>query len=182
MNFKVISYLAIIIFSFFLFFLIQGYGSLNKLAFQDDYSSFLISDELRDMQIDFNYLNASEVMLSGKRFFYDEQFKLAIKSFNFLIDEYPDLIDSSVHSFLAESYYELQSKFSSDVTNHVEKALYLNPSDTRALSLQGLNYFQQNNFEEALKSWSIALENSTNIKEKESLIIAMNLALKELKN
>jgi len=30
------------------------------------------------MQIDFNYLNASEVMLSGKRFFYDEQFKLAI--------------------------------------------------------------------------------------------------------
>ena len=56
------------------------------------------------MQIDFNYLNASEVMLSGKRFFYDEQFKLAIKSF-ILIDEYPDLIDSSVHSFLAESYY-----------------------------------------------------------------------------
>ena len=121
-------------------------------------------------------------MLSGKRFFYDEKFKLAIKSFNFLIDEYPDLIDSSVHSFLAESYYETQGKFSSDVTNHVEKALYLNPSDTRALSLQGLNYFQQNNFEEALKSWSIALENSTNNKEKESLIIAMNLALKELKN
>ena len=182
MNFKVISYLAIIIFSFFLFFLIQGYGSLNKFAFQDDYSAFLILDEQHDMQIDYNYLNASEVMLSGKRFFYDEQFKLAIKSFNFLIDEYPDLIDSSVHSFLAESYYELQSNFSSDVTNHVEKALYLNPSDTRALSLQGLNYFQQNNFEEALKSWSIALENSINNKEKESLIIAMNLALKELKN
>ena len=182
MNFKVISYLAIIIFSFFLFFLVQGYGSLNKFAFQDDYSAFLISDEQRDMQIDFNFLNSSEVMLSGKRFFYDEQFKLAIKSFNFLIDQYPDLIDSSVHSFLAESYYELQSKFTSDVTNHVEKALYLNPSDTRALSLQGLNYFQQNNFEEALKSWSIALENSTNNKEKESLIIAMNLALKELKN
>ena len=182
MNFKVISYSAIIIFSFFLFFLIQGYGSLKKFAFQDDYSAFLISDELRDMQIDFNYLNASEVMLSGKRFFYDEQFKLAIKSFNFLIDEYPDLIESSVHSFLAESHYELQGKFSSDVTNHVDKALYLNPSDTRALSLQGLNYFQQNNFEEALKSWSIALENSINNKEKESLIIAMNLALKELKN
>ena len=106
MNFKVISYLAIIIFSFFLFFLIQGYGSLKKFAFQDDYSAFLISDELRDMQIDFNYLNASEVMLSGKRFFYDEQFKLAIKSLNFLIDEYSDLIDSSVHSFLAESHYE----------------------------------------------------------------------------
>ena len=119
MNFKVISYLAIIIFSFFLFFLIQGYGSLKKLAFQDDYSAFLISDELRDMQIDFNYLNASEVMLSGKRFFYDEKFKLAIKSFNFLIDKYPDLIDSSVHAFLAESHYELQGKFSGDVTSHV---------------------------------------------------------------
>ena len=182
MNFRVISYLAIIIFSFFLFFLVQGYGSLKKFAFQDDYSAFLVSDGLGDMQIDFNYLNASEVMLSGKRFFFDEKFKLAIKSFNFLVDEYPDLIDSSVHSFLAESYYELQGKFSSDVTNHVEKSLYLNPSDTRALSLQGLNYFQQNNFEEALKSWSIALENSTNNKEKESLIIAMNLALKELKN
>ena len=182
MNIKVISYFAIITFSFVLFFLIQGYGSLKKFAFQDDYSAFLISDELRDMQIDFNYLNASEVMLSGKRFFYDEQFKLAIKSFNFLIDEYPDLIDSSVHSFLAESYYETQGNFSLDVTNHVERALYLNPSDTRALSLQGLNYFQQNNFEEALKSWSIALENSSNSKEKESLIIAMNLALKKLKN
>jgi tetratricopeptide (TPR) repeat protein len=121
-------------------------------------------------------------MLSGKRFFYDEKFKLAIKSFNFLISEYPDLIDSSVHSFLAESFYELQGNYSLDVTSHVEKALYLNPSDTRALSLQGLNYFQQNNFEEALKSWSIALENSTNSKEKESLIIAMNLALKKLKN
>ena len=107
---------------------------------------------------------------------------MAIKSFNFLIDKYPDLIDSSVHAFLAESHYELQGKFSGDVTSHVEKALYLNPSDTRALSLQGLNYFQQNNFEEALKSWSIALENSKNSKEKESLIIAMNLALKKLKN
>ena len=171
-----------IVFSFFLFFLIQGYGSLKKLSFLDEYSGFLVSDESSDLQIDFRFLNSSEVMLSGKRFFYDEKFKLAIKSFNFLIDEYPDLIDSSVHSFLAESYYELQGKFSSDVTNHVEKSLYLNPSDTRALSLQGLNYFQQNNFEEALKSWSIALENSTNNKEKESLIIAMNLALKELKN
>ena len=182
MNFKVINYFAIIIFSFFLFFLIQGYGSLKKFSFQDDYSAFLISDKLNDMQIDFKYLNSSEVMLSGKRFFYDEKFELAIKSFNFLINEHPDLIDSNVHAFLAESYYESQGKFSSDVTNHLEKALYLNPSDTRALSLQGLNYFQQNNFEEALKSWSIALENSTNNKEKESLIIAMNLALKELKN
>ena len=182
MNFKVISYFAIIIFSFFLFFLIQGYGSLKKLSFQDDYSAFLVSDESRDMQIDFKYLNSSEIMLSGKRFFYDEKFKLAIKSFNFLIDKYPDLIDSSVHAFLAESHYELQGKFSGDVTSHLEKALYLNPSDTRALSLQGLNYFQQNNFKEALKSWSIALENSTNSKEKESLIIAMNLALKKLKN
>ena len=98
-----------------------------------------------------------------------------------MIDEYPDLIDSSVHSFLAESYYETHRNFSLDVINHVDKALYLNPSDTRALSLQGLNYFQQNNFEAALKSWSIALENSTNNKEKESLIIAMNLALKKLK-
>ncbi len=182
MNIKLISYFAIIICSFFLFFLIQGYGSLKKLSFQDDYSALLVSDEMQDMQIDFKYMNSSEVMLSGKRFFYDEKFKLAIESFNFLIDEYPDLIDSSVHSFLAESYYESQRKFSLDVTNHIQKALYLNPSDTRALSLQGLYYFQQNNFEEALKSWSIALENSTNNKEKESLIIAMNLALKKLKN
>ena len=182
MNIKVISYFAIIIFSFFLFFLIQGYGSLKKFSFQDDYFVFLASDKPHDLQIDFKYLNSSEVMLSGKRFFYDEKFKLAIKTFNFLINEYPDLIDSNVHSFLAESYYESQGNFSLDVTNHVEKALYLNPSDTRALSLQGLNYFKQNNFEEALKSWSIALENSTNNKEKESLIIAMNLALKKLKN
>ena len=99
-----------------------------------------------------------------------------------MIDKYPDLIASSVHAFLAESHYESQGKFSGDVTSHVEKALYLNPSDTRALSLQGLNYFQQNTFEEALKSWSIARENSKNSKEKESLIIAMNLALKKLKN
>ena len=182
MNFKIINYFAIIVFSFFIFFLIQGYGTLKKFSFQDDYSALLVSDVSLDLNIDFKYLNSSEVMLSGKRFFYDEQFKLAIKSFNYLIDEYPNLIDSSVHSFLAESYYESQGKFSIDVTNHVEKALYLNPSDTRALSLQGLNYFQQNNFEEALKSWSIALENSNSNKEKESLIIAMNLALKKLKN
>ena len=182
MNTKVISYLAIIIFSFVLFFLIQGIGSLKKFSFQDDYSVYLASDKPHDLQIDFKYLNSSEVMLSGKRFFYDEKFKLAIKSFNFLIDKYPDLIDSNVHSFLAESYYESQGKFSLDVTNHIEKALYLNPSDTRALSLKGLVYFQQNKFEEALKSWSIALENSVNIKEKESLIVAMNLALKKLKN
>ena len=35
-------------------------------------------------------------------------------------------------------------------------------------------------FKDALKNWSIALENSSNLKEKESLILAMNLALKEL--
>ena len=110
-----------------------------------------------------------------------QKFNLAIESFNFLIDKFPDLIDSSVHAFLAESYYELEGKFSANVTNNIDKALYMNPSNTRALSLKGLNFFQQENFEEALKSWSIALENSTNNKEKESLIIVMNLALKKLK-
>mgnify|MGYP003315170675 FL=1 len=125
-------------------------------------------------------LNKKQKYLVPK-FFYDEKFNLAIESFNFLIDKFPDLIDSSVHAFLAESYYELEGKFSANVTNNIDKALYMNPSNTRALSLKGLNFFQQENFEEALKSWSIAFENSTNNKEKESLIIVMNLALKKLK-
>lgn len=181
MNIKVVSYSAIVIFSFFLFFFLQGYGSLKKLSFKDDYLVFLNSDSSDVIDLDFKYLNSSEVMFSGKRFFYDEKFSLAIENFNFLIDKFPDLIDSSIHSFIAESYYELDGKFSTNVTGHIDKALYMNPSDTRALSLKGLNFFQQDDYEKALKSWSIALENSTNNKEKESLLIVMNLALKKLK-
>ena len=181
MKIRITNYLMIIVFSFVLFFLIQGYGSLKKFSFKDDYMVILNSDSPTIMDIDFKYFNSSELMLSGKKFFYDEKFNLAIESFNFLIDKFPDLIDSSVHAFLAESHYELEGKFSANVTNNIDKALYMNPSDTRALSLKGLNFFQQDNFEEALKSWSIALENSTNNKEKESLIIVMNLALKNLK-
>jgi len=40
--------------------------------------------------------------------------------------------------------------------------------------------FSQSKFEEALKNWSIALENVTSEDQKKSLIIVMNSALKEL--
>ena len=46
--------------------------------------------------------------------------------------------------------------------------------------MKGLYLFSQNEFELALKSWSVALENVDSEDKKKSLILVMNTALKEL--
>ena len=176
----IFAYLTIFISTFILFFILQGYGSFKKLSFQDAYYVDNNLDKSFFKQLNSNFLNSSEIMLSAKRFFYDEQFKLAIECFNFFINNYPDQVDSSVYAFLAESNYETNQIFTSEIISLIDKSLYLDPSDTRALSLNGLRFFKERKFKDALKNWSIALENSSNLKEKESLILAMNLALKEL--
>ena len=62
----------------------------------------------------------------------------------------------------------------------MEKSLYLDPSNHKALTMKGLYLFSQSEFELALNNWSVALENVDSEDEKKSLILVMNTALKEL--
>ena len=56
----------------------------------------------------------------------------------------------------------------------------MDPSNYKALTLNGLNLYGKQNFKQALNNWAIALDNVESEDEKKALIIVMNAAIKQL--
>jgi len=182
MKLRIIIVSMVLFFSFFTYFYIQGSQYLNKKSFADTYATGGIDLDKLELILFNEGLNPSEINLMSRKFFYDENFNFTIKTLERFIELYPSQVNSETYSVLAESFYELDKTFSNEVLNYIDKSLYIDPSNTKALSLKGLFFFEKNSFNEALQTWAVALDNSKDKKEKESLIIAMNLALKKLEN
>ena len=182
MKLRIIVVSIVLFFSFFTYFYIQGSQYLNKKSFSDSYAAGGADLAELELILSVKDLNPSEFNLMSRKFFYDENFIFTIRTLERFIKLYPSQINSETYSILAESSYELEKTFSNEVLNYIDKSLYIDPSNTKALSLKGLFFYEKNSFNEALKTWAIALDNSKDNNEKESLIIAMNLALKKLEN
>ena len=109
--------------------------------------------------------------------YYDQSHKVLNK----YIAVYPDQIDAEIYAAYAEVQYLINDlSFNTNILKNLEKSLYLDPSNHKALTMKGLYLFSQSEFELALKSWSVALENVDSEDQKKSLILVMNTALKEL--
>ena len=109
--------------------------------------------------------------------YYAQSYKVLVN----YIENSSSQADSELYASFAEVQYLLNNlSFNKDVLKALNKSLFLAPSNHKALTMNGLYLFSQSKFEEALKNWSIALENVTSEDQKKSLIIVMNSALKEL--
>jgi len=179
----IISSLALTIIVYVYFF---GLDNSKSLKFSDFYKNsettilkenlslnvdLLLKSRLSSEQL---YLLAAD--LSSKEF-YDQSSKV-YKEF---INNYPNLIDSDIYARYAESLYlENLKVFNELILENIENSLFLDPSNYKALTLKGLFFYNEENYQESLKHWAIALDNVESDEEKKSLIIVMNSAIKAL--
>ena len=166
---------------------IGGFDNLTKQSFSSFYKgekdeNFILNLNTRtDELLNLNSLSASELNLLAMNLLADGHYDQSYKVLNKYIAVYPDHIDAEIYAAYAEIQYLINDlSFNTNILKNLEKSLYLDPSNHKALTMKGLYLFSQSEFELALKSWSVALENVDSEDEKKSLILVMNTALKEL--
>jgi len=166
---------------------IGGFDNLIKYSFSSFYKSekdenFILNLNTRtDELLNLSSISASELNLLAMNLLADGYYDQSYKVLNKYIDVYPDQIDAEIYAAFAEVQYLINDlSFNANILKNLEKSLYLDPSNHKALTMKGLYLFSQSEFELALKSWSIALENVDSEDQKKSLILVMNTALKEL--
>ena len=166
---------------------IGGFDNLTKQSFSSFYKgekdeNFILNLNTRtDELLNLNSLSASELNLLAMNLLADGHYDQSYKVLNKYIAAYPDQIDAEIYAAYAEVQYLINDlSFNANIVKNLEKSLYLDPSNHKALTMKGLYLFSQGEFELALKSWSVALENVDSEDQKKSLILVMNTALKEL--
>ena len=166
---------------------IGGFDNSIKQSFSSFYKgekdeNFILNLNTRtDELLNLNNLSASELNLLAMNLLADGHYDQSYKVLNKYIAVYPDQIDAEIYAAYAEVQYLINDlSFNTNILKNLEKSLYLDPSNHKALTMKGLYLFSQSEFELALKSWSVALENVDSEDEKKSLILVMNTALKEL--
>ena len=166
---------------------IGGFDNLTKQSFSSFYKgekdeNFILNLNTRtDELLNLNSLSASELNLLAMNLLADGHYDQSYKVLNKYIAAYPDQIDAEIYAAYAEVQYLINDlSFNENIVKNLEKSLYLDPSNHKALTMKGLYLFSQSEFELALKSWSVALENVDSEDQKKSLILVMNTALKEL--
>ena len=178
---------SLIIFSLIVYLFIGGFDNLTKQSFKTFYESekdlnYIIElDNRIDELLQINNISSSELSLLAMNLLADGYYAQSYKVLENYIQNFPSQADSELYASFAEVQYLLNNlSFNKDVLKALNKSLFLDPSNHKALTMNGLYLFSQSKFEEALKNWSIALENVTSEDQKKSLIIVMNSALKEL--
>ena len=166
---------------------IGGFDNLTKQSFSYFYKgekdeNFILNLNTRtDELLNLNSLSASELNLLAMNLLADGYYDQSYKVLNKYIAVYPDQIDAEIYAAYAEVQYLINDlSFNENIVKNLEKSLYLDPSNHKALTMKGLYLFSQSEFELALKSWSVALENVDSEDQKKSLFLVMNTAIKEL--
>ena len=178
---------SLIIFALIVYLFIGGFDNLTKQSFKTFYESekdlnYIIElDNRIDELLQTNNISSSELSLLAMNLLADGYYAQSYKVLVNYIENFSSQADSELYASFAEVQYLLNNlSFNKDVLKALNKSLFLDPSNHKALTMKGLYLFSQSKFEEALKNWSIALENVTSEDQKKSLIIVMNSALKEL--
>ena len=186
MTTRVLLLISVII-AFIIYLSIGGFDNLTKQSFNSFYKSekkenFILDlDSRTDELLSLDSLSASELNLLALNLLADGYYDQSYKVLKNYIDAFPDQIDSETYAAYAEVQYLINDlSFNPNILKDLERSLYLDPSNHKALTMKGLYLFSQNEFELALKSWSVALENVDSEDQKKSLILVMNTALKEL--
>ncbi len=172
------------------YFFLFGTENFQKLNFQKDLQSNFIEnasyEEKRtkiDSIINLSSSNPAQVYFLANFLFDKSEYSLASRTLEHFILNFPNEIDAEVIALAAETKYLSNDQiFNDDIESLIEQSLLKDPANVRALILRGLKQTLDENYEDALKSWSIAFEYSDDADQKRIIMAGMSSALKQLKS
>ena len=172
------------------YFFLFGQENFQKLNFQKDLQLNFVEnasyDEKRtkiDSIINLSSSNPAQVYFLANFLFDKSEYSLASRTLEHFILNFPNEIDAEVIALTAETKYLSNDQiFNDDIESLIEQSLLKDPANVRALILRGLKQTLDENYEDALKSWSIAFEYSDDSDQKRIIMAGMSSALKQLKS
>ena len=177
-------------FSAVIYFFLFGQENFQKLNFQKDLqlnfidnASFEEKKNKIDSIINLSSSNPAQVYFLANYLFDKSEYALASGTLEHFILNFPNDTDAEVIALTAETKYLSNNQiFNDDIESLIEQSLLKDPANVRALILKGLKQTLDENYEDALKSWSIAFEYSDDADQKRIIMTGMSKALKQLKS
>lgn len=177
-------------FSAAIYFFLFGQENFQKLNFQKDLqlnfignASFEEKKNKIDSIINLSSSNPAQVYFLANYLFDKSEYALASRTLEHFILNFPNDTDAEVMALTAESKYLSNNQiFNDDIESLIEESLLKDPANVRALILKGLKQTLDENYKDALKSWSIAFEYSDDADQKRIIMAGMSKALKQLKS
>ena len=173
-----------------IYFFLFGQENFQKLNFQKDLqlnfidnASFEEKKNKIDSIINLSSNNPAQVYFLANYLFDKTEYALASRTLEHFILNFPNDTDAEVMALTAETKYLSNNQiFNDDIESLVQQSLLKDPANVRALILKGLKQTLDKNYEDALKSWSIAFEYSEDADQKRVIMAGMSSALKQLKS
>ena len=177
-------------FSAAIYFFLFGKENFQKLNFQKDLqlnfidnASFEEKKNKIDSIINLSSSNPAQVYFLANYLFDKSEYALASRTLEHFILNFPNDTDAEVMALTAETKYLSNNQiFNDDIESLIEESLLKDPANVRALILKGLKQTLDENYKDALKSWSIAFEYSDDADQKRIIMAGMSKALKQLKS
>ena len=177
-------------FSAVIYFFLFGQENFQKLNFQKDLqlnfienASFEEKKNKIDSIINLSSSNSAQVYFLANYLFDKSEYALASGTLEHFILNFPNDTDAEVMALTAETKYLSNNQiFNDDIESLIEESLLKDPANVRALILKGLKQTLDENYKDALKSWSIAFEYSDDPDQKRIIMAGMSKALKQLKS
>lgn len=185
-NYKIFAFSLIL--SLLVYYFFFGQENIQKLGFQKDLQLNFIEDaSIEDKKskiesiIDLSSDNPAQVYFLANYLFDKSEYSLASRTLEFFIINFPTDVDAEVMALTAETKYLSNNQiFNDDIESLITRSLEKDPANVRALILKGLKQTLDENYKDALKSWSIAFEYSDDPDQKRIIMIGMSNALKQL--
>ena len=173
-----------------IYFFLFGQENFQKLNFQKDLqlnfidnASFEEKKNKIDSIINLSSNNPAQVYFLANYLFDKTEYALASRTLEHFILNFPNDTDAEVIAFTAETKYLSNNQiFNDDIESLVQQSLNKDPANVRALILKGLKQTLDKNYDDALKSWSIAFEYSEDADQNRVIMAGMSSALKQLKS
>ena len=173
-----------------IYFFLFGQENFQKLNFQKDLqlnfidnASFEEKKNKIDSIINLSSNNPAQVYFLANYLFDKSEYELASRTLEHFILNFPNDADAEVIALTAETKYLSNNQiFNDDIESLVQQSLNKDPANVRALILKGLKQTLDKNYDDALKSWSIAFEYSEDADQKRVIMAGMSSALKQLKS
>ena len=173
-----------------IYFFLFGQENFQKLNFQKDLQlNFIENDSFEEKRtkidkiINLSSSNPAQVYFLANFLFDKSEYALASRTLEHFILNFPNETDAEVIALTAETKYLSNNQiFNDDIESLVQQSLLKDPANVRALILKGLKQTLDENYEDALKSWSIAFEYSEDADQKRIIMAGMSSALKQLKS
>jgi len=123
-----------------------------------------------------------EVYLLAKRLKLIEEYQVAEIAYEYLFKNHLEMMDGDILSEYSQVLYFVSDRnFTDQVDKVLTKALSKNPLNPTALTLRGLQFFQERDLQAALTEWEKAIKYITNKDERVQLEEAVK-ALNKIKN